>query len=259
MRDRTIKSAYTGTDTAKRYDSARGLPPETMALWLEALKAHIPADEIKTILDLGCGTGRFTQALSEAFDARAIGVEPSAAMLNVARSRGVSNVEWKQGQAESIPVEREAVDLVFMSQVFHHLKDVRRALEEINRVLRPAGYLAIRNSTREHNGELQWLEYFPEAIEIEEERTPSSEEIEELVCGKSFKMMSHRTIRQLFASSYQEYFEKISRRGLSSLVVISDEAFQTGLRRFRDWVSLQPHDREVYELVDLFIFQKKST
>ncbi len=259
MKNRDMKSAYTSADSAKRYDSARALPPETKALWIEALKAQIPASEIKTILDLGCGTGRFTLALSEAFGSQVIGVEPSTAMLEVATSQSESNVVWKQGQAESIPLESEAVDLVFMSQIFHHLQSPRRAIEEINRVLTPAGYLAIRNGMREHNGELQWLKYFPEAAEIEERRTPSSEELKELVCSSFFKLISHRIIHQLFASSYQEYFEKISRRALSALVVISDEAFQTGLQQFRDWVNLQPDGRAVYEPVDLFIFQKKQT
>ena len=254
-----MKNAYTQVETANRYDSARALPQQTKTLWMDALKSSIPGPGIGKILDLGCGTGRFTAALGEVFGCPVVGVEPSSAMLNVAMSCSESNIEWKQGQAESIPLESQSVDLVFMSQVFHHFVEPRQALREIERVLTPAGFLAIRNGTREHNGKLAWLKCFPEAYEIEEKRTPSAHELRELVCAQSFELISQRTINQLFASSYDEYFEKISRRGLSALIAISDEAFQEGLERLRHWVELQPRDLAVYEPVDLFIFQKRPS
>lgn len=254
-----MKNAYSEIETASRYDSARSLPPQTKTLWLDALKSSIPEQEIRGVLDLGCGTGRFTAALGETFGCPVVGIEPSAAMLDIAISRNEPNVEWKQGQAEGIPLENQAVDLVYISQVFHHFIEPGPALQEINRVLTPAGYLVVRNGTREHNGELVWLNFFPEALEIEAKRTPSAQELKELVCGQSFAIISHRSIQQLFAFSCAEYFEKISRRGLSSLLAINDEAFQSGLQRFQHWASLQPGDLPVYEPVDLFIFQKKST
>lgn len=253
-----MKNAYSKVETAKRYDSARHLPSQTKTLWLEALKSSIPRQEIRKILDLGCGTGRFTAILGKTFGCSVVGVEPSSAMLNVAMSQNEPNVEWKQSQAENIPLENRAVDLVFMSQVFHHLVEPQRALREINRVLTSAGYLAIRNGTREYNEELKWLEFFPEALEIENKRTPSQQELKESVCGGSFELISQRTIYQLFSASYDEYFEKVSRRGLSALIVISDESFQSGLQRFQNWVRGQPRSQPVYEPVDLFVFQKRA-
>ena len=253
-----MKSAYSKIETASRYNSARSLPSETKTLWLDALKSSIPNQKIRNILDLGCGTGRFTVALGKAFECSVVGVEPSSAMLGVAISQSEPNVEWKQGQAENIPLGSQAVDLVFMSQVFHHFTEPRKALQEINRVLSSEGYLAIRNGTREFNKELKWLEFFPEALEIENKRTPSQQELKESVCSGSFELISRRTIYQLFAASYEEYFEKVSQRGLSALIVISNEAFQSGLQRFQNWVSRQPREQPVYEPVDLFIFQKRA-
>ena len=288
-RELAMKNAYIETGTAERYDSARLLPAETMTLWMDAIAASVPKHEIKKILDLGCGTGRFTAALGAAFDCPVIAVEPSVAMLDVAKSNlpeapavaGGSiperhsnldsrsdlsqhsnlhfNIEWKQAAAENLPLEGEAVDLVFMSQVFHHLAEPAQALKEINRVLTPGGYLTIRNGMREENGKLAWLEFFPGARKIEEQRTPSRAELTEAVRGRSFDLISQRTINQLFASSYVEYFEKISRRGLSALIAISDQDFETGLQRFRKWANSQPRNVPVYEPVDLFIFQKKAT
>jgi ubiquinone/menaquinone biosynthesis C-methylase UbiE len=257
MRD-TLKNAYSDIETASRYDSARNLPAETMTLWLAALQSSLPEPKVKKILDLGCGTGRFTAPLGQAFACSVIGVEPASAMLDIARAQHNPNVEWKQGAAESIPLENESVDLVFMSQVFHHLAEPQPALREIHRVLTAEGYLAIRNSIREHNQKLDWLRFFPAALAIEEKRLRSRLELEESVSRQSFALIAQHTIAQLFAESYEAYLEKISQRGLSALIAISDAAFQSGLQEFQAWISEQPRELQVYEPVDLFVFQKKS-
>jgi ubiquinone/menaquinone biosynthesis C-methylase UbiE len=257
-----MKNAYIETGPACRYDSARNLPSQTKSVWLEALVSSIPVHKITQVLDLGCGTGRFTVGLRDTFGCDVVGVDPSAAMLDVAKSRSGSSVQpridWRQGAAENIPLENEAVDLVFMSQVFHHLSQPQQALREIHRVLSTTGYLAIRNGVREENGELAWLRFFPAARDIEDKRTPSRRELKESVSSQFFVPVSERIIHQLFASSYDEYFDKISQRGLSALLAISDESFQSGLERFRKWANAQPRGVPVYEPVDLFVFQKKG-
>ena len=210
---------------------------------------------IKKVLDLGCGTGRFTSALGEHFNCGVIGVEPSAAMLNIARSQPVPDVEWKQGAAEKLPLANESVDLVFMSQVFHHLVKPDQAFEEIHRVLKGSGYLAIRNGMREENDKLPWLEFFPEARLIEEARTPLRSELKELVTAHRFGLLCERVIQQRFASSHEEYVEKIGQRGLSALIAISDDAFQTA---WRISAAGAPSNQQIlpYMTRRSFIFQK---
>jgi ubiquinone/menaquinone biosynthesis C-methylase UbiE len=254
-------NAYVGQDAAARddaarYDAARHLPSQTKTLWLNALKSSLPNQKMERILDLGCGTGRFTTALLETFGCSVVGVEPSEAMLQVAKAQEEYDIEWKQGHAESIPLENQTIDLVFMSQVFHHLAQKQQALRDISRVMAPSSYLAIRNATRENNQEIEWLQCFPEALQIEEGRMLSQKELTEVVCSESFELISRQTIYQFFASSYREYSDKIRQRGLSSLILISDTAFHAGLERLGQWVDKQPSDLAVYEPVDLFIFQK---
>ena len=227
-----------------------------MAVWMDALKIAVP-DRIDSVLDLGCGTGRFTAALGKTFGCPVIGVEPSAAMLSVAEAQQARGIEWKSGDAENIPLEDHTVDLVFMSQVFHHLAHPEKSVQEIRRVLAPTGYLAIRNATTENSKHLGWLHCFPEALEIEAKRSHTQQEIKDLVCGQSFALISRQTITQLFAHSYQEYYDKIKNRGLSSLIAISDAAFDSGLQRLQSWAMQQPADMPVYEPTDLFVFQKK--
>lgn len=242
-----------------RYDGARSFSPAALELWMGRLAAHVPREGVETIVDVGCGTGRFTAALAEVFAATVYGVEPSAKMLevareNVARSHARARIKLLEGAAEAVPVDEGAADLVFLSMVYHHIRDKRRACAEFRRVLRPSGRLVIRTATREGAGSYLWLSFFPEAAEIESGRTPSREELTNTLGGQGFRLAAHEIVRQPFAEDFREYEEKISLRGLSSLQAIPDEAFASGLARLREFCDAQPPARPVYEEVDLFVF-----
>ncbi len=100
----------------------------------------------RAVLDLGTGTGRMIELLAPLSD-RAIGIDGSHAMLNVARARiervGLRNVQLRQGDLYALPVERDGYDLVVIHQVLHYLEDPSRALREAARVLRPGGRLLV--------------------------------------------------------------------------------------------------------------------
>jgi ubiquinone/menaquinone biosynthesis C-methylase UbiE len=207
-------------------------------------------------MDLGCGTGRFTSALADTFNCPVIGIDPSEAMLHIAQQQDDVRISWLHGAAERLPLESGSIDLVFMCQVFHHLADSQIAIKEIHRVLRSPGYLIVRNGTEECNEHIPWLSYFPEAQAIERQRIPSRKGLIDNVCTHELRFVSQKTIDQYFAASYEEYFEKIRQRGLSALIAISDEAFEAGLARLKNWIGMQPRDLPVYEPVDHFTFCK---
>ena len=252
-----MTNLYADPAAASRYNAARHLSEETKAFWMNSLKAVLPQAPVGRCLDLGCGTGRFTAVLARTFACPVVGVEPSEAMLAVARAEDIPDVEWKQGSAEIIPLESASVGLVFMSQVFHHLSRPQEALREIHRVLMPEGWLVIRNGTAEKNEETEWLRCFPESLAFDGKRIPTRRALEEIVCRQPFDLISQQTFQQLFASSYQEYYEKVGKRGLSSLIAISDAAFGQGMEQFKMWVDKQPPNQPVYEPVDVFVFRRR--
>jgi ubiquinone/menaquinone biosynthesis C-methylase UbiE len=260
-----MSDTYHDAAIAARYDAARDLPWATKMEWMDAIKAVLPQHQtVRRALDLGCGTGRFTAALAMAFQCAVVGLDPSAAMLEVARSRypeassGGCAIEWWGGAAESIPLPNEAVDLVFMSQAFHHLCEPRRALAEIHRVLVPSGHLTLRQSTRENNRDMAWLHCFPEAMALEEQRMLPRRQLQELVSGSSFRLISHHTRPQRFTGTSEEFCERIGRRGMSSLIAMTDAAFHSGLARLRAWLARQPDGFTIDEPIDLFVFQKQG-
>jgi ubiquinone/menaquinone biosynthesis C-methylase UbiE len=74
---------YDKTTIATTYDAARGYRPEVLRQWLDVVAAHALSD-LALIVDLGCGTGRFSQPLADRFQVKVIGIDPSQCMLGIA-------------------------------------------------------------------------------------------------------------------------------------------------------------------------------
>jgi len=97
------------------------------------------------LLDFGCGTGRSTRALAEAFPAaRLTGFDPSSRCIEAARHLVASageRVRFVADAGSALPFASGAFDLVFTSCVFHHIapRERPRWLAEIRRVLADGG------------------------------------------------------------------------------------------------------------------------
>ena len=95
-------------------------------------------------LDVGCGTGAFTQLLLERCGPnRMSGIDPSADQIAFARARsGTSRVDFRVGDAQSLPFEDDVFDAVVMALVITFLADPAKALAEMSRVTRSGGTVA---------------------------------------------------------------------------------------------------------------------
>ena len=247
---------YDQTDMHLRYEKSRILPEETMKLWLETLASYIPLSFVKTIIDLGCGTGRFTKGLSDQFSAKVYGIDSSWKMLSTANKSVISPlVKYIQGSAENIPLIDGTVDLIFLSMVYHHIKNKNTAINEIARVLKKNGFLSIRTATTDSLDSYLYLDFFPDARQINMEKLPSRKNIIEFLQSNRFVLKGHFIIHQITADNLQKYFEKISLRGLSDLSAISDDKFQDGLTSFMKYCDEHETGEPVYEDIDLFVFR----
>jgi len=131
------------------FDSVAGrlgkdyVPGKSWKSLAEALLCLMPP---MVIADLGAGEGAFALLLAQRAK-KVIAVDTSANMIEVAREQalrnGVTNVEYRLGDMEEVPIEAASVDLVFFSQSLHHALHPERALVEANRILRPGGRVII--------------------------------------------------------------------------------------------------------------------
>lgn len=113
---------------------------DTFVLW--AVLGLI--DPALVVGDLGCGTGQLTEAVAP-YVRRVVSVDSSAEMLEAARQRlgGARNVDLRQGELESLPIDADDLDAAMLSLVLHYSPAPTRALAEVARVLRPGGRVLV--------------------------------------------------------------------------------------------------------------------
>ncbi|WMS44189.1 metalloregulator ArsR/SmtB family transcription factor [Acuticoccus sp. MNP-M23] len=162
-RERRTATRRANAEAAASYFAANA------RVWDHLRTLHVPDTEveaaicglagtsrIRTLLDVGTGTGRVLELLAGRAD-RAVGVDASAAMLAVARANldaaGIANVRLAQDDIYTLSQPRDAFDLVVIHQVLHYLDDPARAVAEAGRMVSPGGALLI-------------VDFAPHALEI---------------------------------------------------------------------------------------------
>ena len=124
---------------------------EAEKIALEKLFSRIPGKEQKTILERGGGFGRLA-AIYAPFFKDVIFLEPSEKLLkeaqvNLAAQR---NLAFLAGRGEAIPQKNKSTDAALMVRVSHHFQDLNPVLKEINRILKPQGFLILEFANKIH-------------------------------------------------------------------------------------------------------------
>ncbi len=146
---------YADAALVQFYDLENGWGPDTIFCADLARTAQ-------SVLDLGCGTGLLAARIEDGGKRRVVGVDPAAAMLEVARFRpGGDRVRWVEAPAQLVRLG-ETFDLIVLTghafQVFLTEADRRAVLQTIRAHLAPGGRFIFdtRNPLVE-----EWREWTP--------------------------------------------------------------------------------------------------
>lgn len=243
---------YDNTNMPAAYDAGRGYSPKVLSFWLDVVSRLVPKDAVSEIVDIGCGTGRYSAALAAHFDAHVVAVDPSEKMLAEARKKVSERVHYERASAESLPLPDASVDMVFMSMVFHHFDAPSQAVRECHRVLRRGGSVCLRAATIDRIGTYPYVPFFPRSGSILNDVLQSRAIIETIFVNAGFHLACHQLVRSEVASNWDAYAEKLAFRADSILAQLADQEFEAGLAALREHAATAPQE-PVIELVDFFV------
>jgi ubiquinone/menaquinone biosynthesis C-methylase UbiE len=116
------------------------IQPETVIRLLE-----IKENEI--IADLGAGNGYFSVPIAKKVigELYAVDIEPKMLKLlkEQADSEAVKNIVYVEGNLEDIPLENESIDKILIAFVTHEIPNLKKAIQEFKRILKPNGKLLV--------------------------------------------------------------------------------------------------------------------
>lgn len=245
---------YDASTVPAGYDRARDHGPAVLRLWMDDVRDAVRGrGRIRTILDLGCGTGRFSGGLAETFRAVVIGIDPSIRMISQAWSKHGNRVRAAVGTGEDLPVPDGRIDLVFLSMVFHHFASPERVATECRRVLRDGGVVYLRAGTVDRAPTYPCGPFFPASVPLMEETLPTCARVREVFEHAGFRTLAEGLVVQQIADTHSTYADKLAAGGDSVLARLDARDFDAGLSRLREHAARNDPE-PVTESIDRFVF-----
>lgn len=139
MRPHPIQTTTSPSEIYERF-----MVPAMFAEWSKVLLGLVTPHPGDRVLDLACGTGIVARTAAPMVQpgGEVIGLDFNAAQIATARLIDPS-IEWREGDAASLPFAHQKFDLVVCQQGFQFFPDGVQAVKEIHRVLQPGGRVAI--------------------------------------------------------------------------------------------------------------------
>jgi SAM-dependent methyltransferase len=204
-----IRPAFDDADAYERYMGgwSRAIGEKFLA-WLAP-----PANA--RWLDIGCGTGAFSQLIAERCAPKSLsGIDPSPAQIEAVRAK-LPRADLRVGDSLALPFGDGEFDIVASALVLHFIPDRAKAFAEMKRVVRPGGMVAAY--TWERSATSDFAPYAPmlhglDAIGVEPMRSPTvpEQQVEGLrrtaeVAGLANIALTHIEATQSF-QDFDEYW-----------------------------------------------------
>uniref|UniRef100_UPI0032180999 class I SAM-dependent methyltransferase n=1 Tax=uncultured Draconibacterium sp. TaxID=1573823 RepID=UPI0032180999 len=110
---------------------------------MEQLKTFFQNKQVSTVLDVGTGTGDFLAVLTDALpQSKITGVDPNKESLAEA-AKVYPDVDFAEMSGEKLNIVDNTFDVAAISMALHHLPDIPKTLAEMQRVVKPGGWIVV--------------------------------------------------------------------------------------------------------------------
>lgn len=206
-----------------------------------ALLGLAESHEAKDILEVGCGTGRWIEALRQA-GRLVFGVDSSTEMVAQAATRtGLRNLV--AADANQLPFREDAFDLVFMVNAIHHFGDAFHFVKEAWKLLHKSGVLAVIGIDPRAIQRRYYYDYFEGALGLDLARYHSFGELVDGMVASGFEDVELKVVdRYDVCFTGEEIFKDpfLEKTSNSLLALLEGEIYNAGLDRIRSAVTRDP-------------------
>lgn len=145
-----MKKAYYDNYDYPKYWKTRDYEHESECIAIKSFFKKLP--KVETIAEVGCGFGRLSKCYSE-FAKSITLIDPSGDLLKIAKEMcGNKKFHYKKSTVESLSKGKikEKYDVIIMVRVLHHIDDLDKAFESINKSLKKNGYFILEFANKMH-------------------------------------------------------------------------------------------------------------
>lgn len=185
----------------------------------------------KSLLDVGCGTGRYSVEFANAGFA-VTGLDHSGDQLSEARKKKICVT---RGRAEELPFRSFTFDAVSFIMMLHQLdsKQTENALIEAVRVAKKGGNAWIKTCSHDDLSVRPFTDLFPGTLRINRRRYKPIEELIEMFLRQDLSLLRFETVIDRYELTGREIVSRTEARHNSTLFFLSDEEFELGLAGLR--------------------------
>lgn len=238
---------------AVAYDAERAAPDEHVTEVRALVLEHLTHVEGGWVVDIGAGTGLWSDRLARWLSVRVVAVEPSPAMLEVLTDKRLADVVAVRGRAEALPLHDRSCGAAWLSTVVHHFDDLVAAAAEVARVLAPGGVVLVRSSfPDQQSGDVYPTRFFPSARTVAAQ-FPTLGAVTAAFAAAGMALRRRYTPSEVASPTREGFLRRVEARADSLLREVSDEEFVAGLAHMRRWVEAAP-DSPVLFRHDLLVF-----
>ena len=205
------------------------------------IKNLISLNNPQTILEAGCGTGRWIRSIPYN-NKQVFGLDYSLQMLRIA-NQNLVDMNFVNADAVVLPFTNNLFDLVFCVNAIHHFSDKELFISECKRTLSKNGMLAIIGVDPHIDKDWYVYDYFDSVYENDLKRFPSKKSLVELIIKAGFNITENKLIEEVYSQKTGEEVlaDPFLQKNLTSqLANITDKDYEKGILKIKNRIKKNP-------------------